>query len=513
MLSPADPKLQAIPDDINLRVIREARLAAARWDFPTFLHYVMLEEVILGPTGEPTPGGAIKMELWPHLLERAQAWGMGYDEVILKARQLGLSWLAAAFAVWTALRPGGRVLLLSKTEDDAFELLSKCEFIFEHLPAEMQMPLEVDNKGTLVFEGGGTIKALPSTQNAGRGFTARLVIADEAAFHQWAQANFKAYRATVADGGQLIILSTANGVGGFFYDRYQLAVRYQELAEQLERGTAPAFAQGEGFQRALAHAPRPVFIPWFARPDRDADWLEKERMQYGGLPEEFQQEYPATAEEAFVQLTGLVYPQFSANRHVLDFEPCPWEECLYRYGSYDQGGGDPSVMGTFGVYRDEEGIERVHQYGEFYKRTGALTVDEAAGFFLAWHHAAPFLTIEPDPADATLQASLAGMGLPVDLSSRYSRQEGLGLHAWWLDTNRFTTGSHCRDGIAEYPKYRWATRTDPNSKDRYKTSTPHDHHGDGIDTKRLALTRIYYDMMARTGNRAGGKIPKRTVKL
>lgn len=469
----------------------------------------MLEEVLVDPAGEPTPGAAIKMRLWPHLVERATAWGAGADEVILKARQLGLSWLAAAYAVWTALHPGGRVLLLSKTEDDAFELLRKCEFIYEHLPPQRQLATTTDNKGTLEFENGGTIKALPSTQNAGRGFTARVVIVDEAAFHQWAQQNFKAYRATVADGGQLIILSTANGVGGFFYDRWQLACRYQELAGQLARGTAPAYAQSEGFARALQSAAKPVFIPWHARPDRDEAWLEKEKLQYSGLPEEFTQEYPATADEAFIQLTGLVYPQFSEQRHVLDFEPCAWEDCLYRYGSYDQGGGDPSVMGTFGVYRGEDGILRVHQYGEWYKRTGAITVDEAASFFRAWHLAAPFTAIEPDPADATLQASLAGMGLPVDLSSRYTRQEGLGIHAWWLDMNRFTCGSHMRDGINEYRQYRWATRTDPNSKDRYKTSTPHDHHGDGIDTKRLALTRIYYDIMARSA----GKPPKRKVKL
>lgn len=38
------------------------------------------------------------------------------------------------------------------------------------------------------------------------------------------------------------------------------------------------------------------------------------------------------------------HAQGGARRHVIDFEPVPWDECLYRYGSYDQGGGDPSVM-------------------------------------------------------------------------------------------------------------------------------------------------------------------------
>jgi hypothetical protein len=483
-------------------LIRSMRLEAARWDFPTFLNFVFIEQVIIRPGQDPEAVGPMRMELWPHLLERAQAWQLGGDEVILKARQLGLSWLAAAFACFKGLQPSSRVLLLSKTEDDAFELLSKVEFVFEHLPEELRKPLETDNKSTLEFEGGGIVRALPSTQNAGRGFTARLVIADEAAFHQWAAQNFKAYRATVADGGQLLILSTANGVGGFFYDRFMFARRMETLRDQLERGTA-----GEGFDspevRAAVHAaPTPVFIPWNARPDRDIFWLEKERLQYSGLPEEFRQEYPANEGEAFVQLTGLVYPQFSLERHVVDHDPCDWGECLYRYASYDLGGGDPTAIVVLGVYRTPEGLERVHQFGQFYRRTGAPTDEELAAFLLAWHRVAPFTSIEPDPVNATTAATLRSHGLPVAESGRFARQERLGVQAYFLDRGFLTIGAHCKESIAEFYGYRWATRVDPNSKDRYKTSTAHDNHADAMDARGLALLIVYFDMMTRAAARS-----------
>lgn len=492
-------------------LIEQARLLAARWHFPTFLEFVYLEQVILRPGQDPESAGPMKMELWPHLLERARAWQGGDDEVILKARQLGLSWLAAAYACFKGLQPASRVLLLSKTEDDAFELLAKVEFVYEHLPEELKRPLETDNKSTLQFEGGGIVRALPSTQNAGRGFTARLVIADEAAFHMWASQNFKAYRATVADGGQLIILSTANGVGGFFYDRYMFARRMEVLRSQLERGVA-----GEGFDSpevrdAVHRAPHAVFIPWYARPDRDRFWLERERMQYTGLPEEFQQEYPANEGEAFVQPTGLVYPQFSQDEHVLDADPVPWDQCLYRYGGYDLGGGDPTAIICLGVYRTPDGVERIHQYGQFYKRLGAPTVDDLAGFFLAWHEFAPFTHIEPDPIDATVAATLASHGLPVDTSNRFSRQERLGIQAYYLEQRWLTIGAHCLESIAEFYGYRWATRVDPNSKDRYKTTTPHDHHGDAMDARGIALTAYYYDAMARTG--ASDSLPSLRLRV
>lgn len=508
----AEPPLrivQAVPSAEALRYA--ASIEAARLSFVGFLRFVMIEEVIIRPGMDPEAAGAIPMELWPHLLERARAWNRGEDEVILKARQLGLSWLAAAFACWKGLQPASRVLMLSKGELEAFELLRKVEFIHEHLPVELQKPLEVDNKGELSFEDGGAIRALPSTKDAGRGWTARLVIADEAAFHQWAQENFKAYRATVADGGQLIILSTANGVGGFFYDRYWAAVRYADLRDQIARGVA-----GEGFDsheviEALNSAPRPVFIPWFARPDRDSFWLAREKLQYPGLPDEFRQEYPETAADAFVQLTGLVFPQFAPERHVAS-EPCAWKECLYRYYSYDLGGGDPTAIGVYGIYRTKEGTEKVHQFGSFYKRMGAPTVDEMVGFLLPWHRNAPFTNGEPDPIDATVAETLRSHGLPLEQSHHYGLNESLGVHALYLDNDWLTIGEHCKDDIAEFHGFRWATRVDPNSKDRYKIGTPHDHHGDGIAARRLALTLIYYDMQAHAAVTGKDAMPAMRVR-
>lgn len=470
----------------------------ARLDFVAFLGFVQIQDV--HGTGEHVEEAidAIKFDLWPHLVERAQSWQAGTDEIVLKARQLGLSWLAAAYALFVALKPGKNVLLLSKGELEAYQLLDKVKFIWEHLPPALRLPLEVDNEGELAFQGGGDIIALPSTKDAGRGFTASLVICDEAAYHPWAVQNYKAYRPTIADGGQLIILSTANGVGGFFYDQWEKATRQQRTLRSIKAGSAPELAENAAVVRMLTLALLPVFIPWHARPDRDHFWLEKERQTYVGDPADFTAEYPATPEEAFVRLTGLVYPMFSEEKHAKP-EPVPWASCHYRYAGYDLGGGDPTAIVLLGCYRDKHGYERVHQYAEYYRTTGAPTVEEMADFLLPWHENAPFTWVESDPKDAVVQESLAATGLPCR-TANWERKLGLGLVAMYLGNEWLTIGEHCLNSIFEFEGYRWLTRVDPNSKDRYATGTPVDHHADGMDARRYALVGIYTDQMNARGD-------------
>ena len=70
------------------------------------------------------------------------------------------------------------------------------------------------------------------------------------------------------------------------------------------------------------------------------------------------------------------------------------------------------------------------------------------------------------------------------------RGDGLNLYASVLENDTFTIDPRCKDGIAEFPGYRWAERTDPNDKTRYQTKTPVDHHADGKDSERYGLMEI-----------------------
>jgi hypothetical protein len=203
--------------------------------------------------------------------------------VVLKARQLGVSWLAAIYALWVAIRrPGQSVLLISRNQSDAEKLLAKVAYVWERLPA--WRPIAIVNVRTMSFPGlGSEIEALPATQNVGRSRTAQLVILDEHGHQPWARKIFLAIKA-VAEKGQILSISSANGQGALHSQLYLAA-------------------------KAGTNGWKAIFIPYRAHPDRQAPgWLERERAALEQLSDaDFAQEYPANDVEAIIATGRTVF--------------------------------------------------------------------------------------------------------------------------------------------------------------------------------------------------------------
>jgi len=222
--------------------------------------------------------GAMPFKLWP--AQTSLLWQLLLHRlvVILKARQLGISWLCCWYALWMCLtRPGAVVLLFSKGQAEANELIRRVEVMYHRLPdwIKAEAPALIKaNTEELGWSNAARIHSLPATQSAGRSFTASLVILDEAAFQQWANALYTALKPTIDAGGQLIVLSTANGIGNLFHQLWIKAI--------------------SGINGFL-----PVFLPWWSRPGRDAEWYARQHREYTD-PMMVKQEYPATPEEAFI---------------------------------------------------------------------------------------------------------------------------------------------------------------------------------------------------------------------
>lgn len=204
--------------------------------------------------------------------------------LILKARQLGISWISCAYALWLCLFHRGKVVLLfSKGLSEANELLRRVRVLYERLPEWMKASLPKlegrNNTRVMEWANGSRVESHPATQSAGRSLTASLVILDEAAFLKWATALYTALKPTIDAGGQIIVLSTANGVGNLFHRLWTKAAQKSNKFWS-------------------------IFLPWWIRPGRDAQWyadVVAEADDPGLVP----QEYPATASEAFVA-TGRV---------------------------------------------------------------------------------------------------------------------------------------------------------------------------------------------------------------
>ena len=213
--------------------------------FLTFLDYVY---IMVPPPG----GGRIKFQKWPHLLELAASFIANRFTVVLKPRQIGFSWTAAAYAVWVArFQPGAVILFLSKGEYEAKVLLKKARDIWVNMPKEWQLSFGTDSQTEITVPSiGSKMIALAATEDAGRGETTTLVVQDEAEFHEFAESNYAAVKPTLdSNGGQMILGSTVN----------------KKKAVSL-------------FKRVFQEAPEnhwhPIFILWDARPGRDEEWYE-----------------------------------------------------------------------------------------------------------------------------------------------------------------------------------------------------------------------------------------------
>lgn len=222
---------------------------------------------------------------WPWQFGLLATWAANPLVVVLKARQLGVSWLVAMYSLWRAIRrPGQSVLLISRNQADAQKLLDKVAFLYAHLPA--WKPGAIVNARSIRFTDlGSEIEAMPATENVGRSRTAALVVLDEHAHQPWASQILAAVKA-VAEKGQIISISSARGPGALHSKIYLAA-------------------------KAGSNGWKPVFIPASFHPDRqDPGWRERARAALEQLSDAaFAQEYPENDIEA-IQTTGR--PVFSA---------------------------------------------------------------------------------------------------------------------------------------------------------------------------------------------------------
>ena len=149
------------------------------------------------------------------------------DRILIpKSRQMQATWLACGFATWTAMSTkGAMVFMVSRKEDDAgfsrpLSLLTRCHFIYSHLPYDMQIPFTKGLQPPMMgFPGQySAIMGLSQDSDALRQQTASLIVWDELAFQERAAAAYKATMPTLQGGGKIVGISTPNGrSGNLFY--------------------------------------------------------------------------------------------------------------------------------------------------------------------------------------------------------------------------------------------------------------------------------------------------------
>ncbi len=204
--------------------------------------------------------------------------------VVLKARQIGLTWLALGYALWKMLfHPIQTVLLFSRRDDEAVELLDfRLKGMYRRLPRWMQArAVEADNAHYWELSNESRARAFPT--NAGDSYAGTIAIADEFDLVPDQGKLMRAVEPAVGDGGQMILLSRA--------DKGQPNSRFKSIYKAAKAGLNEWHA---------------VFLPWHVHPARTAGWYAEKlaaTVQETGSADDMYEQYPATDAEALAART------------------------------------------------------------------------------------------------------------------------------------------------------------------------------------------------------------------
>lgn len=258
-----------------------------------------------------------KWQPWSHLVElvtMVQEWA---DQpiprkpcyiLIIKSRQVGASTTVSGIANWLAeFFQSSRVIMLSQKEDTAAELVNRCRFINRQQPDYLRLKLDPDQTSLLGFPATNSrIRALPSTENAGRITDATMVVTDEWETHQEASKIFASVKPAMDRGGIFIGVTTVdktnmdslpkeiwrgaragdNNFKTLFWGYFVVPGRTEETYENDTKGLAEWQKEGE-YPRTEAEALAvPKSTCYFNRDSIDqmfADCVEPVEVRYGGI--------------------------------------------------------------------------------------------------------------------------------------------------------------------------------------------------------------------------------------
>jgi len=173
--------------------------------------------------------------------------------VILKARQLGISTITAGYIVWMMLFHRDKAILVMATKfATAGNLVKKVKSIMRNLPDWLKIAtIDVDNRTSFELSNGSSIKAASTSGDAGRSEALSLLVLDEAAHIEGLEELWTGLYPTLSTGGRCIALSTPNGVGNWFH-----------------KTCIDAESEANNFHLTT--------LKWDVHPDRDEEWYKKE---------------------------------------------------------------------------------------------------------------------------------------------------------------------------------------------------------------------------------------------
>ncbi len=242
--------------------------------------YAANNDIASGGTGSWVP-----FKLWKEQIETLDLFIIELLVIVLKARQLGLTWLALAYGLWLMLfRPAATILIFSRRDDEAKYLLSdeRLKGMFNALPEWLQEDVEKSDHHVWTLANGSTAKAFPTS--GGDSYTATLAIVDEADLIDNLGKLLTSVKPTIDAGGKLFLISRVD------------KSKPQSLFKKMYLGAKAGLTSWKS-----------IFLAWSVRPERTIEWYEtvkRDTLENTGTLDDLWEMYPATDAEALAAKTA-----------------------------------------------------------------------------------------------------------------------------------------------------------------------------------------------------------------
>lgn len=235
--------------------------------------------------------------------------------VILKARQLGITFIVLCVFLWHMLfNPVVSALLISRGETESNELLVRLKKIYSYLPPWMQSrEVVTDNKNEFSLANGSSARSLSTRK--GDSFAATHLLIDEADLVHESGIDLRDMllkaEPTVGTTGTMVLLSKS--------DKKNPTSTFKKIYRAARKGSS-----------YYTHA----FLPYYVDPARDQKWYEEKTANAKALGtiDDLWENYPATPEQAL-----------APNSQTKRFPYAVLEKCFFPVDPLDASLGIPNL--------------------------------------------------------------------------------------------------------------------------------------------------------------------------
>ena len=214
--------------------------------------------------------GLVKFNLYDYQENMFNHFNDNRFSIVLACRQSGKSISSVVYLLWYAcFHPEKTIAILANKGAIAREMLARITLALENLPYFLQPGCKALNKGSIEFSNNSKIVANATSASSIRGLSVNLLFLDEFAFVD-NDAQFYTSTYPVVTAGkdtQIIVCSTANGIGNVYHKLWEGAV--QKTNEF-----------------------KPFRVDWWDVPGRDEKWKETTISNTSKL--QFEQEFGNT---------------------------------------------------------------------------------------------------------------------------------------------------------------------------------------------------------------------------